>query len=125
MYDNALLSGTMGQYTSTRYNHIVLPYWTAQNKSNAWYGPGVTQAYAGAINYEMASFLRVSDLTFGYSMPRLKLNRMGIDRLRFYLQVINPFIFTKYRGMDPEYNSSTYIDDVPSTTVTFGFSLGL
>jgi TonB-linked SusC/RagA family outer membrane protein len=124
LYNNGLLTGTMGDYTNTRYNHIVLNYWTRNNPTNDWYGVGVSQPYKGAIQYEDASFLRVSDITVGYTMPKKILDRMKIDKVRVYLQVNNPFVFTKYHGMDPEYNSNTYIDDVPNTIFTFGLNLG-
>ncbi|MEP6746874.1 MAG: TonB-dependent receptor [Bacteroidota bacterium] len=124
LYNNNLLSGTMGDYTNTRYNHIVLDYWTRNNPVNTWYGPGVSQPYKSAIQYEKASFLRVSDITFGYTLPNSKVTKWGIDRLRLYLQVTNPFVVTKYHGLDPEYNSSSYIDDVPTIVYTFGLNLG-
>ena len=124
LYNNNLLNGTMGDYTNTRYNHIVIDYWTRNNPINTWYGPGVSQPYKSAIQYEDASFLRVSDITLGYTVPKAKLDKMGIDRMRVYLQVNNPFLFTKYHGMDPEFNSNTSGDDLPTITYTFGVNIG-
>jgi hypothetical protein len=43
--------------------------------------------------------------------------------LRFYGQVINPFLFHNFDGMDPEYNSGTYNDDVPSAIYMLGVNL--
>ncbi|HVU53727.1 MAG TPA: TonB-dependent receptor [Puia sp.] len=123
-FNNGLLAGTMGDYTNTRYNHIVLNYWTRNNPTNDFYGPGIAQPYKQAIYYEDASFLRISDITAGYTMPATKLEKWGVDRMRVYLQVTNPFIFTKYHGLDPEYNSSTYIDDVPTIVYTVGLNIG-
>ena len=123
-YSNNLLSGTMGDYTNTRYNHIVLDYWTRKNPINTFYGPGISQPYKSAINYEDASYLRVSDITIGYTMPKTILDRLKIEKVRVYMQIANPFVFSKYHGMDPEYNSSTYIDDVPNIVYTFGLNLG-
>jgi hypothetical protein len=48
---------------------------------------------------------------------------MGIDRVRVYLQAVNPAYFTKFHGGDPEYNGGAYQDDVPSETFTFGFNI--
>ena len=124
MYNNNLLAGTMGDYTNTRYNHIVLDYWTRKNPINTFYGPGISQPYKAAIQYEDASYLRVSDITVGYTMPKTILDKLKIDKVRVYLQITNPFVFSKYHGMDPEYNSSTYIDDVPNIVYTFGLNLG-
>jgi hypothetical protein len=57
-------------------------------------------------------------------MPKAKLDKLSIDRLRVYVQISNPFIFTKYHGLDPEFNGNTYIDDVPNIVYTFGVNLG-
>ncbi|SFQ38392.1 SusC/RagA family TonB-linked outer membrane protein [Parafilimonas terrae] len=125
MFMNGLFGGgTMADYTNNRYNHIVLNYWTRNNPTNDMYGVGVSQPYKNAIAYQIANFLRVSDITVGYTMPGVKLKKYSMDKFRVYLQVTNPFIFTKYKGMDPEYNSNTYVDDVPNMVYTLGLSIG-
>ena len=123
LYNNNLFAGTMADYTNTGYNHIVLDYWTRKNPINTMYGVGISQPYRSARNYEDASFLRVSDITAGYTMPKSVLNKLKMDKLRVFVQVTNPFVFTKYHGLDPEYNSSTYIDDVPTVICTLGVNL--
>ena len=125
LYKNALMDGTMADYTNTGYNHIVLDYWTRNNPINTWYGPGVNQpGYKSAIHYEDATFLRLTDITLGFNVPKAKLAKSQIDRLRMYFQITNPGLWTKFHGMDPEYNSNTYIDDVPTATYTFGLNIG-
>jgi TonB-linked SusC/RagA family outer membrane protein len=125
MFMNGLFGGgTMADYTNNRYNHIVLNYWTRNNPTNDMYGVGISQPYKNAIAYQNADFLRVSDITLGYTLPKTALDRFKIDRLRIYVQVTNPFIITNYKGLDPEYNGNTYIDDVPTVVYTFGFNLG-
>ena len=47
-----------------------------------------------------------------------------IERIRVYGQIINPGVWSKYNGLDPEYNSSTYIDDVPTITYAVGLNIG-
>jgi TonB-linked SusC/RagA family outer membrane protein len=124
MYKNGMLDGTMGEYTGTRYNHIVMNYWTKNNPTNDFYGPGIPQAYRGARSYEDASFLRLADVTLGYTMPSNLLSKAKIERARLYFQVINPNYWTNFNGMDPEYNSNTYIDDVPNMTFAMGLNIG-
>lgn len=46
-----------------------------------------------------ASFLRCENITLGYTWPGLIKNQL---RLRIYGAVQNPFIITKYKGLDPE-----------------------
>lgn len=124
LFWNNLLAGTMGDYTNLRYNHIVLNYWTKNNPTNDYYGVGVSQpSFKNTIAFQDASFLRVSDITLGYNVPKTTLQRLGIERIHLYLQVTNPFLFTKYTGIDPEYNSSAYQDQVPTMSCTFGLNI--
>ncbi len=129
LYNNNLITGTMADYTGQRYNHVIIPggYWTRQNPVNTWYGPGVPQpSWKNAIAYQDASFLRISDITVGYTVGQAKLDKWGgtVKRMHLFMQVSNPFVFSKYMGFDPEYNSGTNGDMIPSVTYTFGFNLG-
>ncbi|OJY80952.1 MAG: SusC/RagA family TonB-linked outer membrane protein [Sphingobacteriales bacterium 44-15] len=58
---------------------------------------------------EDGSFIRGQNFILGYSIPSAALDRMKINKLRFYVSVQNLFIITKYTGYDPEvdtYNTS-------------------
>lgn len=48
---------------------------------------------------EDGSFLRVNNITLGYSFPKFY---DKIDKVRVYATAVNPFIFTKYSGYSPE-----------------------
>jgi len=120
-------NGFMSSYISDAGGgaRLNLNYWTRKNPSNEIYGMGIPSSnFRDAIFFQDASFLRIADVTFGYTLPKAKTDKMGIDKMRFYLQLINPAYFTKFLGGDPEYNGAAYQDDVPSSTVTFGFNLG-
>ncbi len=122
-YSNSTLSGTFGEL-GTRYNSLAsLDYWTKDNPSNTYFSPYVANPYRSAINYQDASFLRISDITAGYTLPRNFLSKYKIANARFYAQVSNPFIFTKYTGFDPEFNSAIYQDDVPSAIYSLGVNI--
>ena len=51
---------------------------------------------------ENASFLRLSNVTLGYTVPRNILKHIGLTKLRFYVTGNNLFTWTKYTGYDPE-----------------------
>ena len=51
---------------------------------------------------EDGSFLRLNNMTIGYSLPLKSLIKLHISRLRFYITGNNLAIFTKYSGYDPE-----------------------
>ena len=52
-----------------------------------------------------ADFIRLRNITLGYSLPASFTNKMNIDRLRIYFTAVNLLTFTDYDGYDPE---STY-----------------
>lgn len=51
---------------------------------------------------EDASFLRLSTLTLGYTLPVALTKKVGINNLRFYVTGYNVFCWTNYSGFDPE-----------------------
>lgn len=61
---------------------------------------GDTYIHSWAI--EDASFLRLSNLSIGYSFSKLMLRKVGIQNLRLYATGNNLFVWTPYTGFDPE-----------------------
>jgi hypothetical protein len=51
---------------------------------------------------EDGSYLRNKSLMLGYTFPNSLLNKMKLERLRVYVQVVNLFTITNYKGLDPE-----------------------
>ena len=135
MYSNAFLNGTYGDIASDRYNRSAdLDYWTPDNPSNTYYnpvtGPGLNsknERKGGTsrvgLGYQLADFVRISDITMGYSLPNDILSELGVSRFRFYGQLQNPFIFSDFLSFDPEYNSGGNDDDLPALTVLFGVNI--
>jgi TonB-linked SusC/RagA family outer membrane protein len=54
---------------------------------------------------EDGSFLRVNNVTLGYSIPRKLLSRLKITNFRIYGTVNNLYTLTNYSGYDPEVNT--------------------
>lgn len=65
------------------------------------YSPGNIMAFHSHF-VENGSFVKVKSITLGYTLPAKFSNRLSISNLRIYASVQNPFIFTKYTGLDPE-----------------------
>ena len=55
---------------------------------------------------ENGSFVRLRNISVGYSLPKTLLTRWGISTLRVYVSATNLFTITKYKGVDPEVNVS-------------------
>ncbi len=51
------------------------------------------------------SYLRLKNLTIGYTLSGKALEKIKLDRVRFYVSGQNLLTFTKYKGYDPEVNS--------------------
>lgn len=51
---------------------------------------------------EDASYLRLSNLTLGYTFPRIWAQKMNLSKLRLYFTGSNLFVWTPYTGFDPE-----------------------
>ncbi|HSC54309.1 MAG TPA: TonB-dependent receptor [Phnomibacter sp.] len=84
---------------------------------------------------EDASFLRLSNLTLGYSLPKRVISHIGMSKLRAFVTVYNAWLLTNYSGYDPEVSatrSSGYSQLTPnvdysaypkSRTFTFGLNV--
>jgi hypothetical protein len=57
-------------------------------------------------NVEKGDFLKLRNITIGYSLPKSVTDRVGINSFRFYAQVMNAFTWTSYTGYDPEISSN-------------------
>ena len=51
------------------------------------------------------SYLRLKNITLGYTLPKALTRKLTIERLRFYVQAENLVTWTKYWGFDPEISS--------------------
>ena len=56
---------------------------------------------------EDGSYMRIREITLGYTLPKQLLKRMGISNLRIYGSAFNPFTFTKYSGYNPEVSTNS------------------
>ena len=55
---------------------------------------------------EDGSFFRLRNITLGYTLDAKTLQKLKVKSLRVYATVQNAFVFTKYRGYDPEVASN-------------------
>lgn len=74
---------------------------------------------------ENASFMRLKNLTLGYTLPQSLLKKTKfISGARVYAQAQNLFTFTDFSGLDPESNMNMYKAQYPmSRQFTFGLEL--
>jgi len=117
---NYIYNGSKAGLRDMRFwnNHVdVLDRWTPENTDGSIprvvYTDNISNGSAFPIseNVEKGNFLRLRNLSLGYSIPSVLAERLKIQNARVYGQVQNGFLITNYSGSDPEIstngNSST------------------
>lgn len=86
-------------------------------------GTGGSEYYLSDYFVRNASYLKCQNITLGYSFPALlKYNNQDYFSGRVFFTVQNPFIITKYKGLDPEVSSGIDRNPYPRP---MSFQLGL
>ncbi|MFV5688721.1 SusC/RagA family TonB-linked outer membrane protein [Flavobacterium sp. ZT3R25] len=68
---------------------------------------------------EKGDFLRMGNLTFGYTVKGAILERFKIKSARFYVNGSNLFVITNYSGSDPEVDTDKSLNGVPSAGMEY------
>lgn len=108
---------------------------------NRWTGPGtsnteprVTFDFSGnsqnrrASTYYLkdASYLRLKNLTFGYTFPREMISRIGLTNARVFVSGDNLVTWTPYKGLDPERAGDGLFAQYPQNKIlSVGVNIGL
>jgi TonB-linked outer membrane protein, SusC/RagA family len=87
-------------------------YWKKPGDTNVLPRPKSTVNADGGFNYDQqssryvedGSYLRLRDITFGYSFSKRALAPLHISATRLYVTATNLYTLTKYSGPDPEVN---------------------
>ncbi len=101
--------------------------WGTSTERVGTYPIGTTALNGGSYGtngrYQDVSFIKVRNITLGYSLPKNIVERIKLQQLRVYVNVLNPFTFTDYIGWDPEYATTSQANgNGPSSVV---YQLGL
>jgi TonB-linked SusC/RagA family outer membrane protein len=97
-----------------RRGNINVDYWTPTNTGATFPKPGGiggdSPKYLNSLSYFDGSYLKIRTISLGYNLEGNKwIKATGINKLRLYVTVQNPFVFfspyNKLSGMDPETNS--------------------
>ena len=73
-----------------------------------------------------ASYLNISNITFGYTLPKKWMAKIGIQSMRIYLACDNVYYWSQREGFDPRYSytgSTNYVNYSPMRTISGGVNL--
>jgi TonB-linked SusC/RagA family outer membrane protein len=114
--------------TATRTLKEGLNYWTPDNTNTDvprpnQYGRSLRALQSGTSGFmvQEGDFIRIRNITLAYDIPSKLLSKAKINSIRTYVQVTEPFLFTKYKGIDPEIGVGQY--DVYPRYRTFLFGV--
>jgi TonB-linked SusC/RagA family outer membrane protein len=129
---SALVYARVGQWIQYAYNTAYKPteadgspavdFWTPENQGAKFPRPGIaSQSDMPALAFENASFLKIRELTLGYSLPKQIFRGIGISNLRIYGSLQNYFTYSNLDNYDPERGGA--ISDPLSKQMVFGVNL--
>lgn len=118
--------------TATRTIKDGLNYWTPENTNTDvprpnQFGRSLRALQSGTSSFmvQKGDFIRIRNITLGYDIPSSLLTKAKINSLRVYVQAVEPFLFTKYKGIDPEISVGQYDVYPRYRTFLFGLQLSL
>lgn len=87
-----------------------LDRWTGPNTSNsmprAVFNDPNKNTRASDRWVEDGSYLRIKNVSLGYTLPKSLISRIHLQSMRFYLSGTNLYTFTNYKGFDPEVSAN-------------------
>ena len=119
---------------SANYPTWMLDRWTGEGTSNRLpiLKMGDSKNWVVSDIYvQDGSYLRLKNISLGYTLPRQLTRKISIDRFRVYVRAENLFTWTKYWGFDPEIGSGSSSMGVDygvypqARTWTVGFNISL
>ncbi|WP_183561429.1 SusC/RagA family TonB-linked outer membrane protein [Mucilaginibacter sp. SP1R1] len=113
-YGNQIYSGTipytLGGLGDARNatSTTALSIWTPTNETNNPTFSSTSQNFINSSRFVYnASYIKLKNLSLGYTIPTAVLSRVGIRSLEIYVSGQNIWTITKYPGYDPEVSNST------------------
>ncbi len=133
-YGQTISSDLLGRYTGksddiTTNQLSGVDYWTEENQGAYYPRPGSgnkQSAVYSALSVVDGSFIKIKNITLGYTLPKSLTQHALMEKCRFYVTAYNPFIFakdSKLKDTDPETGGSdafpTYKQFVFGVNITF------
>lgn len=114
---NIYVFARMGQWINSEYaakydpqgleNSAPLNYWTPERETNDYPRPNASVSKDGTpfittLGYRDGSFVKIRNISLGYTLPSGMLKRSHLSNLRVYVTGKNLFTFSKVKDYDPE-----------------------
>ena len=131
-YDSGYASGMASPYSSSagsNLNKDILKSWTPENPSTTiprfQYGDNTSVNISDRFLLD-ASYLNISNIQVGYTLPESFTRKFGVGKLRIYLACDNVYYWSRRQGFDPRYSyygSTNYANYSPIRTISGGINV--
>lgn len=109
-----------------RYNNLNVDYWTPNNPTNAYPRPTISSERPennSTLAYFDGSYIKLRNVTLGYSLDDDIASRMGMKNLRLYLQGQNLWFKSDYDTFDPEIGENNLDRNVAPSSSMWAFGV--
>lgn len=132
VYDSGYASFMLSPYgttVGTNYHKDILKAWTPENKGSdiprLQYGDQYTTSVSDRFLTD-ASYLNISNINVGYTLPSKITQKFGVQKLRVYLACDNVVYWSKRQGLDPRYSftgATNFSNYSPIRTISGGVTV--
>ena len=118
-----------GSLVGTAYHRDLWNAWTPENPNSnvpRFQLEDTTTAKQSDRFLMDASYLNISNITVGYTLPQKWTRKIGINNARIYLACDNVYYWSRRQGFDPRYSysgSTNYANYSPMRTISGGVNL--
>ncbi len=104
-------------------NGLKQDYWTPENPTGNWPRPrvGNDAPNLNTLGLQDASYIRLQNITLGYTLPADLIKKLGLSNFRMYVTGNNVVTITDFQSYSPEKNASDYPEPV---SYVFGLQVG-
>ena len=125
----SFMSSPYGTTVGTNYHKDILKAWTPENKGSdiprLQYGDQYTTSVSDRFLTD-ASYLNISNINVGYTLPSKITQKFGVQKLRVYLACDNVVYWSKRQGLDPRYSftgATNFSNYSPIRTISGGVTV--
>jgi TonB-dependent starch-binding outer membrane protein SusC len=125
--DTKWFTDFFASFPSNKSKRLLNNSWTPSNPNALLPRNDVSDTYSSTqpLSYyvESGSYLRLKNLELGYTFPAQTISKLGMSRLRVYVQGSNLLTFTNYSGYDPDLTQRN-VGDTNGADRTMGVDYG-
>ena len=123
----SILTNLKGDYSMST---AALNRWTPENPGSGYPrihrdDPNRNRTTVSDFYVEDGSYLRVKNVQLGYTLPAALAGKIKLSTLRLYVSGDNLFTFTRYSGIDPEFDANSNSDNGRGGNTEKGIDMGV